>query len=149
MRYTLENDVLKLMADTHGAEIVSVLRDGAEYIWNGEPAFRGCRTQVLFPFAGQVRGGVYRHHGVQYRMGQHGFARDQEFELLSRTENSLTFLLYFSIGGHPAFFCPLHPSETWADYEIELRKDGVPLDRMVIRPIEEGGKRISTRSGQR
>ena len=180
MRYELKNEILELTADTSGAEIVSVKRDGTEYIWNGDPAFWGRRTPILFPFVGQVRGGVYRHKGIEYPMGQHGFARDQEFRLLSQTENSLSFILceneatlkvypfrfelivtytlcgdtvnvewtvrnpgqetlYFSIGGHPAFMCPLHPGESWKDYRIEIRKNGETPESIVIRPIENGG----------
>ena len=180
MQYTLRNDILELTADTHGAEILSVRRDGREYIWCGDPAFWGRRTPVLFPFVGQVRGGSYRHKGIRYPMGQHGFARDQEFELFSGTDQSLSFVLrdsrrtreiypfrfelfvtytliedtvevewkvrntgketmYFSIGGHPAFMCPLHDTEKWEDYAIEIRKEGRTPDHIVIRPIVSGG----------
>ena len=180
MQYKMENGVLELTADTHGAEILSVRREGREYIWCGDPAFWGRRTPILFPFVGQVRGGFYRHNGIRYPMGQHGFARDQEFELISRTGDSLTFvlresdetlkiypfrfelsvtyaliddtvkvewkvrnpgleMLYFSIGGHPAFVCPLRDTESRDSYAIEFRKGGRPLDHIVIRPIVSGG----------
>ena len=97
MMFKLKNDILELTADTHGAEILSVKRDGTEYIWNGDPVYWGRRTPVLFPFVGQVRGGVYRHKGVEYRMGQHGFARDQEFEPYNVTKDSVTFILQESM----------------------------------------------------
>lgn len=176
----LKNGTLILTADTHGAEILSVKRDGNEYIWCGDSAYWGRHTPILFPFVGQVRGGEYRHKGVSYPMGQHGFARDQEFELLSQTDHSLSFVLrdnektlavypfrfelyvtytlrgdtvevewkvrnpgqdtlYFSIGGHPAFSCPLHENERREDYAVEIRKNDVPLESIVIHPITDGG----------
>ena len=180
MQYCLKNEILEMTADTHGAEIHSVKRDGTEYIWCGDPAFWGRRTPILFPFVGQVHEGFYRHRGVCYPMGQHGFARDQEFSLAAQTDDSLSFVLhdssrtreiypfrfelfvtytltgdkvevewkvrnpgeetlYFSIGGHPAFMCPLHDSESWENYSIEIKKNGFPLDHVVIRPIVSGG----------
>ena len=36
---------------------------------------------------GKVNGGFYTHKGVKYPMGQHGFARDNEFECIENTEN--------------------------------------------------------------
>ena len=180
MEYRLNNGVLELTADTKGAEILSVKRDGTEYIWHGDPAYWGRRTPILFPFVGQVRDGVYRHNGAEYHMGQHGFARDQAFELLSKSDDAISFVLreneqtlavypfrfelevtytlagdsvtvgwrvrnpgqeklYFSIGGHPAFCCPLHAGETWETYQIDLRKNGAPLKQITVRPIERGG----------
>lgn len=48
-------------------------------------------------------------------------------------------LLYFSIGGHPAFLCPLAGRGGWEDYRIALFKDGQPLTQIKLRPIVSGG----------
>ncbi|GAA0730795.1 aldose 1-epimerase family protein [Aquimarina litoralis] len=37
-------------------------------------------------------------------------------------ENTDTKTMYFSIGGHPAFNCPIDPSENYEDYFIELEQ---------------------------
>ena len=55
--------------------------------WIGDPAFWNRHAPVLFPFVGKVNGGFYTHKGVKYPMGQHGFARDNEFECIENTEN--------------------------------------------------------------
>nr|MDE7299496.1 aldose 1-epimerase family protein [Lachnospiraceae bacterium] len=44
---------------------------------------------VLFPIVGGLKDGTYRYGGREYRLGQHGFARDMEFELASKTENEI------------------------------------------------------------
>ncbi|MEM7371208.1 MAG: aldose 1-epimerase family protein [Bacteroidota bacterium] len=31
--------------------------------------------------------------------------------------------MYFSVGGHPAFSCPLHPDESYADYYLEFEQN--------------------------
>ena len=43
MRYTLENDILRVEIDSLGAEIKSVKSKstGQEYMWQGDPAYWG------------------------------------------------------------------------------------------------------------
>ena len=81
MRYVLENQTLRVEIDTHGAEVKSVQRknDGREYMWQADPKYWGRTSPVLFPFVGGLRNREYTYGGKNYRMGQHGFARDMEF----------------------------------------------------------------------
>lgn len=83
MRYTLENEVLKVEIDSFGAEIKSVKRkaDDREYMWYADAKYWGRTSPVLFPFVGSVKNKEYRYDGKTYTMGQHGFARDMEFSL--------------------------------------------------------------------
>lgn len=71
---------LKFEVSTHGAELQSLQVNGKEYIWHGDPKYWGRRSPILFPMVGKVFGGVFRVDGIEYPMGQHGFARDSEFE---------------------------------------------------------------------
>lgn len=181
MEYTLQNENITLAVSNHGAEAISLKKDGVEYIWNGDSRYWGRHAPVLFPFVGQVRDKKYRFNGREYPMGQHGFARDSEFELTEKTENSLLFSLrsndetkkvypfdfelevrytldpsgdvrvswivknpgtenlYFSIGGHPAFMCPIDGRGDWNDYRILFVKHGTALKEITIRPITTGG----------
>ena len=43
MRYTIENEYIRLTVDTFGAQIVSVLRkcDGVEHMWQADPTVWG------------------------------------------------------------------------------------------------------------
>lgn len=54
MRYTLENENLKVEIDSFGAEIKSVKRksDNFEYMWCGDKKYWGRTSPVLFPFVG-------------------------------------------------------------------------------------------------
>ena len=96
MRYVLENDKLRVEIDSFGAELKSV-KDKAsnqEYMWQGDPTFWGRTSPVLFPFVGSLKDATYRHEGTNYKMGQHGFARDMEHELISQTESAIYFKLH-------------------------------------------------------
>ena len=95
MNYFLENETLVVRIDSLGAEEKSVLNKNnyKEYMWYGDSAFWGRTSPVLFPFVGSLKDKRYIWNGTQYPMGQHGFARDMEFELAERSENSISFVL--------------------------------------------------------
>lgn len=167
-KYQITDGRLIATVNTKGAELSSVVRNGVEYMWNADPEYWGRTAPVLFPLVGSLRGKQYRHGGVTYPMGQHGFARDMEFELVSQSDTKITMALtdnedtlrvypfhfrleisyeldggrltvewkvvntgreemYFSIGGHPAFMCPIDGEGSQKDYKIRLYKDGKPL----------------------
>ena len=93
MRTEIRSSELTVQIDSHGAELKSVVRNGKEYMWQADPAYWNRTSPVLFPFVGAVSGGKYRWKGQEYPMGQHGFARDCEFELVESSENKAVFRL--------------------------------------------------------
>ena len=84
MRYVLENDTLRVEIDSFGAELKSVKRksNDKEYMWYADKKYWGRTSPVLFPFVGNCRNKEYRYGGKTYAIGQHGFARDMDFEPL-------------------------------------------------------------------
>ena len=95
MQYTIENEYLRLTADTHGAEAVSVVskKDGAEMLWCGDPTVWGRHAPILLPYTGNLTGGQMICKGQTYAGGQHGFARDMEHKLVGQTADTMTFEL--------------------------------------------------------
>lgn len=95
MIYTLENDILKITVDTHGAELSSIFnkKQNKEMLWQGDPAFWGRRSPVLFPVVGKYKNSKTTYNGKEYSLGQHGFARDSDFALIEKTDNKLAFEL--------------------------------------------------------
>lgn len=176
--HTIENEELKVQVSDHGGELVSIVKKatGQEYLWNADPAFWSRHAPVLFPFVGGLKNKTYRYQGKDYTLGQHGFARDMDFELVSnngteiwhrlvpneatkavypfdfeletgfrlfrnqvvvlwRVQNaSRTERMYFSIGGHPAFLCPLDGKGKREEYEILFEGVSIVNTRML-----EGG----------
>ena len=179
----MRNEQLEIGINLHGAELKSLrkLSTDTEYLWCADPAYWNRTSPVLFPFVGGVKNGIYRHEGKEYKIGQHGFARDREFTLLSQTEDTVWFaleddeasrkiypfafhleigyqlltdgvkvlwkvnnpaeeVLYFSIGAHPAFNCPLRQGEKQTEYQIRLQgKEGVFLNEFVNTIFGQGG----------
>lgn len=180
--YQLKNAALTLDIASLGAEMKS-LKDnqtGVEYLWGADPAFWKRTSPILFPLVGNYRDKESIYEGEVYSMSQHGFARDMEFELVSKGEEEIWFMLhetketkkvypfdfrlfvgyklegrtvkvmwkventnqttmYFSIGGHPAFLCPVAGKGKQTDYRIRFDTKGP----MVSSLIGEGGLLIS------
>lgn len=179
MEICLKNEVLEAKICSKGAELVSLKRGGREYLWSADPAYWNRHAPVLFPIVGSLKGKQYRYEGKTYEMGQHGFARDMEFEVVSQTEAKLVMALteteetlqnypfrfrleisyelegngviigwrventdektlYFSIGAHPAFNCPIKGKGTQSEYSLRFLKDGKPLTEIVSAVLEGG-----------
>lgn len=180
MEYCLKSGKLEAVICSKGAELISLKKDGTEYMWCKDPAYWNRTAPILFPFVGSLKGKQYRYEGKTYPMGQHGFARDMEFTpvfqsdtrlvmTLEETEKTMEnypfrFLLelsyewkgeelavgwkvkntgekplYFSIGGHPAFNCPIGGRGNQSDYMLRFLKGGRPLQNIVSEMIGEGG----------
>ncbi|MBL1224630.1 aldose 1-epimerase family protein [Enterococcus sp. BWR-S5] len=86
MTVIIENEALIATIAEEGAELISLKakETGLEYIWQGDPKFWGRHAPVLFPFVGRSKDDSYRYQGKTYPMGQHGFARDQVFEVIEK-----------------------------------------------------------------
>jgi galactose mutarotase-like enzyme len=168
---TIENQQLRVVIDPKGAELQSVFhkQHELEYLWNGDPAYWGKHSPILFPIVGTLKGGIFHYLGKTYSLGRHGFGRDSLFEVEIQDAGAIGFLLcsspstrlnfpfdfelrityqlsdqtlktaysvrnpatagddstedlYFSIGGHPAFACPLVPGTAYEDYWLGFEK---------------------------
>lgn len=167
-KYVLENEKLRVEIRSQGAEMTSICRKdtNTEYLWCADKKYWGWSSPVLFPIVGGLKDGAYTYAGERYEMKQHGFARHQEFALLSqqdqeiwfaltdseetranypfsfcleigyrlqdssvivmwRVKNTDTKELYFSIGAHPAFMCPLNGEEKQTDCYLGFAADEI------------------------
>ncbi len=77
--------MIEIKTVNKGAELVSIKFNGEEKMHDGE-AFWNKHAPVLFPIVGKLKDGKTIIENNVYEMGQHGFARDMEFEKIS--ENS-------------------------------------------------------------
>lgn len=163
MIHILKGEQLTIQVETKGAELKSIKdnQSNCEYMWSGDAKYWGKTSPILFPFVGALKNSEYSYDGNTYKMSRHGFARDMEFQMAEKTEDSLIFALedteetrkkypfkfrleieyqiegknlkvkwrvfnkdtkkmYFSIGGHPAFVCPITPGLKRTDCYIKF-----------------------------
>lgn len=90
---TLTYGGITIEVSERGAELSRVYDSatGTEYLWLGDPAFWGGHDTVLWPFVGRLQDGKYTYNGETYSLKMHGFASSSDFELVERTESSLSF----------------------------------------------------------
>lgn len=89
----LSNDILTVEVSAHGAELQSIRKGDVEYLWQGDPAFWGRHSPILFPIVGSVWESRYRVGGKEYQLGQHGFARDMDFTMVSSSQTEVRYRL--------------------------------------------------------
>jgi galactose mutarotase-like enzyme len=157
----ISNSQIEVRISTKGAEIQSIKKNTKEYIWQADPAVWPRKAPILFPIVGRVLQNSYQVNGNKYTLGQHGFARDREFQLIDQSNYKTSYLLtsdeksgdvypfkfelkveyelqgstilinqsvkntdsstiYFGLGNHPGFNCPLNEHEKYEDYYLEF-----------------------------
>lgn len=105
---TLKNELLTISVNAHGAELSSIRTGEREYLWQADPEFWARHSPVLYPLVGNVYDKTFRYKGNTYTMGQHGFARDADFTLVSQTEDTVWFRFESdeeTLKKFPAAFC--------------------------------------------
>ena len=96
MEYILENEYLRVTVTDWGAQVKSVIRkcDGAEHIWQANPAVWGYHAPILFPYCGKLKDGKLEADGKVYDSpAQHGFARTATHSLVCANEEKIVLAL--------------------------------------------------------
>lgn len=163
---TLSNGKISIEVNSVGAELWSIKKvdDSFEYLWQGDATYWAGRSPVLFPNVGAVKNNVMRVAGVEYPLGNHGFPRKMEFELVKADQQKLVYaftyneealsmypfkfvleltyslseysvvidyavknmddqVIYFQLGTHAGFNCPMEDGLTMDDYYLEFDKE--------------------------
>ena len=89
----LDNGNIRAEINELGAEIRRVTVSGEERLWSGDTAFWGGVAPVLFPICGGLKDDKFTIEGKEYNLAKHGFAKNMEFSVESKTNVSAVFLL--------------------------------------------------------
>lgn len=96
MKTLIENSFLKAEINHKGAELSALIKDGKNYIWEVDVVFWDKTSPVLFPIVGGLKNDSFEYEDQNYKLPRHGFAREQDFELVEKTEESAKFRLKYS-----------------------------------------------------
>ena len=95
--------MLKIQTKKLGAELTSVQYNGKEMLFQGAKVLDSNgniywkrQAPILFPIVGQLKNSQTQIEDKIYEMSQHGFARDMDFEEISKTENKHHYLLKYN-----------------------------------------------------
>ena len=90
----IKNEQLTVEISSLGAELQSIKdAQGNEYLWDGDEQYWNRHSPILFPIVCGLWKDTYRIDGKEYQLGRHGFARDTEFQLISKSEDRITYAL--------------------------------------------------------
>lgn len=90
MQYTIHNDTLSCTIDSLGGELVSVVKDGKERVWQNQTGDWAGHGPLLFPVCGHC--GV-KVDGVEYPISAHGFAKKMQFSLVKKTDTEVVLAI--------------------------------------------------------
>lgn len=90
---TIERDGTSAAVDPMGAQLMSLARDGIEYLWQGDERWWPRRAPVLFPIVGSLRDGRAETERGEAVMAQHGVARGQRFSVAEKGPDFVTMVL--------------------------------------------------------
>ncbi len=93
MIVTISNKHLSASINTVGAELISLVKNNKNYIWQVDETYWNKTSPVLFPIVGKLKNDTYIYKGEKYNLPRHGFARDMEFSFEERNASQVVFEL--------------------------------------------------------
>lgn len=134
MIYQIENEYLKVSAETLGAQLAQICgKDGTSYLWEGKQPVWQDRAPILFPYVARLTNGTYTYNGKPYSMTIHGFAAHMEFaceqvsayEMRFHLENSAETLAQYPFAFHFTVGYQLEGNKLVQTYTVENRNDTI------------------------
>lgn len=124
MKHTIENERIILTIDDHGAELTGLYdkNNSRELVWGADPKFWKRHAPILFPNVGKHNGLEYRTDGKAYHIGQHGFARDRDFQLISEDPSRIRHRLVSDSQTHESY-----PYDFALDVTHEMLDSGIKV----------------------
>ena len=93
--YKIYNDFLTVTISDLGAEIKSIIdnKSGYEFIWQSDEKYWARSAPILFPIIGKCENSHLFINHKEYKIPQHGFARDNKFKLVDSSNEKIEFEL--------------------------------------------------------
>lgn len=126
MEVTLKNGSVSAKIAQHGAELKSLVVNGREFMWSGDPAFWPNTAPVMFPMIGTLKDNKTLILGKEYSLPKHGFTRDLELTPEEITETSVLFALEQS-----DYTKQFYPFDFRFTIRYTLNSDGVTVTHTV------------------
>lgn len=93
---TIGKGSIEATIDSAGAQLMSIKKDGLEYLWQRDEKYWPRCAPVLFPIVGNLRDDRAESAQGEVRFGRHGLARNYEHEVIEADAESVTYELVSS-----------------------------------------------------
>ena len=92
MEYTIKNEHLTAVINSHGAELIKLIdSDGVNRMHTPSNETWNRVSPILFPQISRTPNSIYSVNGQIYKMTTHGFIRDNELEIVNHLDTEVTF----------------------------------------------------------
>ena len=89
MEFTISNQYLQATISSLAAEVISLKKNGKEFIWDrNNDDWHNCNP-ILFPIVGPLKNNSYTYNNKQFTLTQHGFLRRSQFKFIEVKKDSL------------------------------------------------------------
>lgn len=92
MTVELTSEGNRVLCLKEGAMLHSLQKNNIEYLWQGDEAHWSGQAPVCFPIAGVLKNSKAAAFGKECKMGRHGVARINPFEIKEQGKNYVTFI---------------------------------------------------------
>lgn len=193
MNYIIENDYYKVEIASLNAELASIYskKNEKEFLWQRSISTWKFQARNLFPNIGVIDRERVFIEGKEYPELHHGFAKEMEFECLTKSKNKVALYIetndytrkfmpydfrfivkfelqddkliqtyivenkgckdmYFGLGAHTGFYCPINLSENVEDYylDFEGNKNLIELESAPNTMLTGNEKPLNLENGQ-
>ena len=93
MNTCIKTPRISAIIESKGAQLVSLIYNETEFIWQRDAAFWGKCSPVLFPVVGILKNGKTQINGQDFFIPKHGFASGSDFTVESQSPDSVCFSL--------------------------------------------------------
>ena len=130
----ISNGILEVQIAETGAELRSIRKDGAEYLWQGDEKHWKRHAPLLFPFVGRLTEKRYVYKGESYEMSSHGFAPTSAFAVASNNGDAAdeddNWLDFGAISLQPAAEAVSESGASTADAPKQMSEEEVKKKRV-------------------
>ena len=120
---TISDGTLTATISSEGAQLMSLERDGVEYLWQGDPRWWSRRAPILFPIVGVLKNDRAESAEGEISLKRHGLARLYEHKVVEEAPDHVTYRLkssYETLAAYPYHFS-LRLTYTVRDGVLEQR----------------------------
>ncbi|MBT3877639.1 MAG: hypothetical protein HON76_13370 [Candidatus Scalindua sp.] len=89
----ISNNEIAVVLDSHGAKALSLEHTGSKVLYYDPHDISHSGMPLCFPNFGPLENGELIANGKHFKMGQHGFIRDRDFEIKHKSADSITYAL--------------------------------------------------------
>lgn len=131
IRYLLKSNEAEVYVLKEGAMLTSLIKNGTEYLWQGDEKYWHGQAPICFPIVGVIPDNKGTAFGKECHMKRHGIARINPFEVKEQCTNSITFIQKSSEETKKAY--PF-------DYTLEIKYILVDSSVNVIYTVKNTGR---------